>query len=186
MNHKVFHSSKAWRNKTANETEMTKEGAKCASGQLIMKICTTGVVKEPWVKRTGFVWVLVYIMSKLFPEDHWLHWLQTRPDSPGKMARALTSVPLLGLTGSKIGLTGPDMGFSCYSRKEGTAGLLIITLAKHISVNNLQKLKIWHKLRARDMKRFASILFSRALDWWKCPVDLWNTSFSMKYLDNIC
>lgn len=32
MNHKIFYSSKAQRNETANETETTKEGAKCASG----------------------------------------------------------------------------------------------------------------------------------------------------------
>lgn len=55
MNHKVFNSSKAWRNKTANETEMTKEGAKCASGQLIMKLCTTGMAEEPCVNRIHFV-----------------------------------------------------------------------------------------------------------------------------------
>ena len=55
MNHELFYSLKVWRNKTVNEREITKEGAKCASGQLIMKICTKGVVKEPWVKRKGFV-----------------------------------------------------------------------------------------------------------------------------------
>lgn len=31
---------------------MTRETAKCASGQLIMKICTIGLVKKPQVKRT--------------------------------------------------------------------------------------------------------------------------------------
>lgn len=55
MNHEVFCSSKAWRNKTANETEVTREGAKCASGQIIMKLCTTGMAKEPCVKRMHFV-----------------------------------------------------------------------------------------------------------------------------------
>lgn len=81
-------------------------------------------------------------MSKLFPVNHSEHCLLTRADSPSKLARALTSMPLLGLAGTKRELTGPGMGFSCHSRKEGTAGLLSIPLAKHISVNNLQNLKI--------------------------------------------
>ena len=149
-------------------------------GQLIVKICTTGVVKEPWVERTGFVWVQVYAISKIFQKatdciNNWLD--QTAQGS------------WLGLWLQCLGwdwlvlkwIWRPDMRFSFHSRKEGTAGLLISPLSKHISVNNLQKQEIWHKLRAREMKKFASIVFSR---WWKCPDNLWNTSFSMKYLDN--
>lgn len=52
MNNQVFHSPKAWRNKTANKTKMTRERAKCATGKLIMKIYTIGVIKKPQVKRT--------------------------------------------------------------------------------------------------------------------------------------
>lgn len=54
MGHKIFCSSKAQRNKAANETEMTKEGAKCASGPFILEICTMEVVKKVWVGGTGF------------------------------------------------------------------------------------------------------------------------------------
>lgn len=54
-------------------------------------------------------------------------------------------MPLLVLAGTKLGLKGPGVGFSCHSGKQGTTGLLIIPIAIHISVNNHQKLKIQHK-----------------------------------------
>lgn len=150
------------RHETANETEMTKEGAKCASGQFIVEICTMEVVKELWVGGTGFVLAQVCAISKMFLENHWLHWLLIRPDTPVRLTR-LTSAPQLILAGAKIGLKGPGVGFSCHSRKQGTAGLLVIPVAVHIWANNHQKLKIWHKLRTRKMERFASIFFSRTL-----------------------
>lgn len=49
---------------------MTKEGAKCASGQFIVEICTMEVVKELWVGGTGFVLAQVCAISKMFLENH--------------------------------------------------------------------------------------------------------------------
>lgn len=117
-------------------------------------------------------------LAKLFLESHLLHWLLIRPGSPVRLTR-LTSVPLLVLASPKIGLKGPGVGFSCHSRKqELTACLLIILVSIHIWVNNHQKLKIWHKLRTRKMKRFTSILFSRAGEnaqlVYEIPLSYWN------------